>query len=150
MTADRLEATLARIRPADAAAAAAAQALLDAKTKPRGSLGRLEDLACRVAGIRGTASLVPLSAAIVVVAGDHGVAAERVSAYPQSVTAEMLRTFVDGGAAVEVLARRADARLVVVDAGACTPVDDARIRQLRVGAGPGASLAALRCRARRR
>lgn len=140
MSADRLRATLARIRPGDVAAAAVARAALDAKAKPRGSLGRLEDLACRIAAVRGSAALAPLPAAIVVVAGDHGVAEEAVSAYPQSVTAEMLRTFVRGGAAVEVLARRAGARLVVVDAGARTAVDDARIRRVRVGAGT-ASLA---------
>jgi nicotinate-nucleotide--dimethylbenzimidazole phosphoribosyltransferase len=88
----------------------------DAKTKPRGSLGRIEDLGSRLAGIRG---FVPerLEKAIVVAAGDHGVAAEGVSAYPQEVTAQMLANFAAGGAAVNVLARRADAQLVVVDRG---------------------------------
>jgi nicotinate-nucleotide--dimethylbenzimidazole phosphoribosyltransferase len=88
----------------------------DAKTKPRGSLGRLEDLGCRLAGIRG---FVPdrLEKAIVVAAGDHGVAEEGVSAYPQEVTAQMLANFAAGGAAINVLARQAGARLVVVDRG---------------------------------
>ena len=88
----------------------------DAKTKPRGSLGRIEDLGSRLAGIRGFVP-VRLEKAIVVAAGDHGVAAEGVSAYPQEVTAQMLANFAAGGAAVNVLARRADARLVVVDRG---------------------------------
>jgi nicotinate-nucleotide--dimethylbenzimidazole phosphoribosyltransferase len=130
-----LEATLSRIRPADAAAAAAAQDAFDQKTKPPRSLGRLEDVVCRIAALRGRAALEPLQAAIVVAAGDHGVAVEGVSAYPQAVTAEMLRTFVRGRAAVEVLARRAGARLVIVDAGTCTFVDDPRIRRLRIGRG---------------
>jgi nicotinate-nucleotide--dimethylbenzimidazole phosphoribosyltransferase len=88
----------------------------DAKTKPRGSLGRLEDLGCRLAEIRG---FVPtqLDAAIVVAAGDHGVAAEGVSAYPQEVTAQMVANFAAGGAAINVLARRAGAQLHVVDRG---------------------------------
>jgi nicotinate-nucleotide--dimethylbenzimidazole phosphoribosyltransferase len=88
----------------------------DAKTKPRGSLGRLEDLGCRIAEIRG---FVPekLDAAVVVAAGDHGVAAEGVSAYPQEVTAQMVANFAAGGAAINVLARRAGARLRIEDRG---------------------------------
>jgi nicotinate-nucleotide--dimethylbenzimidazole phosphoribosyltransferase len=91
----------------------------DAKTKPRGSLGRLEDLGCRLAEIRG---FVPekLDAAIVVAVGDHGVAAEGVSAYPQEVTAQMVANFDAGGAAINVLARRAGARLLIEDRGVGT------------------------------
>jgi nicotinate-nucleotide--dimethylbenzimidazole phosphoribosyltransferase len=106
----------------------------DAKTKPRGSLGRLEELGIRLAGIRG---FVPdaLSAAIVVAAGDHGVAAEGVSAYPSEVTAQMVLNFAAGGAAINVLARQAGARLVVVDAGVATPVEAEGVVPLRLGAG---------------
>jgi len=88
----------------------------DSKTKPRGSLGRLEDLGCRIAEIRG---FVPerLEKAIVVAAGDHGVAEEGVSAYPQEVTAQMVANFEAGGAAINVLARRAGARLLIEDRG---------------------------------
>jgi nicotinate-nucleotide--dimethylbenzimidazole phosphoribosyltransferase len=88
----------------------------DAKTKPRGSLGRVEDLGARIAGIRG---FIPerLEKAVVVAAGDHGVAEEGVSAYPQEVTAQMVANFAAGGAAINVLARRAGARLLVVDRG---------------------------------
>ncbi|HEY4026626.1 MAG TPA: nicotinate-nucleotide--dimethylbenzimidazole phosphoribosyltransferase [Candidatus Dormibacteraeota bacterium] len=113
----RLESTVARIGPPDETYADAAQRALDAKTKPRGSLGRLEELACRVAAIRGQAAPAPEQAVIVVVAGDHGIAAEGVSAYPQEVTTQMLANFAGGGAAICVLARVAGARLVVVDAG---------------------------------
>ncbi len=99
------------------AVADAARARLDAKTKPRGSLGRLEDLAVRIADIRGSATPGRLRAAVVVAAADHGVAAHRVSAYPQEVTAQMLANFEAGGAAVCVLARLAGAELRVFDLG---------------------------------
>jgi nicotinate-nucleotide--dimethylbenzimidazole phosphoribosyltransferase len=130
-----LEALLARVGPVDDAAGRAAQAALDAKTKPRGSLGELEALAVRVAAIRGTASPGSLRPAVVVAAGDHGYAARGVSAYPQEVTAQMLANFAAGGAAINVLARQAAARLVVVDAGVLHPVEHPAIRPLRLGAG---------------
>jgi nicotinate-nucleotide--dimethylbenzimidazole phosphoribosyltransferase len=130
-----LEALLARIQPVDDAAGRAAQKALDAKTKPRGSLGELEALAVRVAAIRGTPSPGPLAAAVVVAAGDHGYAGRGVSAYPQEVTAQMLANFAAGGAAINVLAREVGARLVVVDAGVLRPVEDPAIRPLRLGAG---------------
>jgi nicotinate-nucleotide--dimethylbenzimidazole phosphoribosyltransferase len=106
----------------------------DAKTKPRGSLGRLEELGCRLAAIRG---FVPrtLDAVIVVAAGDHGVAREGVSAYPQEVTAQMVANFAAGGAAVNVLARQAGARLIVVDAGIAAPFEHESVRSARLGAG---------------
>jgi nicotinate-nucleotide--dimethylbenzimidazole phosphoribosyltransferase len=112
----------------------AARKAFDGKTKPRGSLGRLEELGCRLAGIRG---FVPerLEAAIVVAAGDHGVAAEGVSAYPQEVTAQMVANFASGGAAINVLARQAGARLVVVDAGTAVPFEHELVRPVRIAAG---------------
>jgi len=110
-------AAIAAIGPADADARAAARTEFDRKVKPVASLGRLEDLAVRVAGIRGTAILPSPTPAVVVCAADHGIAAQGVSAYPQTVTAQMLRTFADGGAAVCVLARQAGARLLVADIG---------------------------------
>ena len=100
-----------------AAVADEARARLDAKTKPRGSLGRLEDLAVRIAEIRGSATPGALRAAVVVAAADHGVAARGVSAYPQEVTTQMLANFEAGGAAVCVLARLAGAELRVFDLG---------------------------------
>jgi nicotinate-nucleotide--dimethylbenzimidazole phosphoribosyltransferase len=123
------------IAPPDAEAARAARAALDAKTKPRGSLGRLEQIARRVAAIRGTAALAPLRAVIVVAAADHGVAAEGVSAYPPEVTAQMVANFARGGAAINVLARHAGAGLIVVDAGTVQPIDHPNVRSLRAGPG---------------
>jgi len=104
----------------DAAAAAAAQQHLDALTKPPGSLGRLEELAVRLVALTGR----PPQAARPVIftfAADHGVVAEGVSAYPQSVTAQMVENFLRGGAAVNVLAREVGARVVVADFGVATP-----------------------------
>ena len=109
----------------------AAREELDRKTKPRRSLGRLEELAVQLAGI-GVEKVRP---AIVVAAGDHGYADEGVSAYPAEVTRQMLENFASGGAAICVLARTLDAELVVVDAGAREPFDDPRVRSVRIGAG---------------
>jgi nicotinate-nucleotide--dimethylbenzimidazole phosphoribosyltransferase len=114
---DLLERTIGTISSPDVDVAAETARLLDAKTKPPGSLGRLEELACRIAAIRGSVPPGPLEPAIVVAAADHGVAARGVSAYPQEVTAQMLANFARGGAAICVLAREAGAKLVVVDAG---------------------------------
>jgi nicotinate-nucleotide--dimethylbenzimidazole phosphoribosyltransferase len=124
-----------RTRPLDEAARLAVLSAWDRKTKPQGSLGELELLAGRIAAIRGTADLAPLPATIVLAAGDHGYAAEGVSAYPASVTAQMLATYAAGRAAINVLARRAGADLVVVDAGVREPVDHPSIRALRLGPG---------------
>jgi nicotinate-nucleotide--dimethylbenzimidazole phosphoribosyltransferase len=131
----RLEAAIAAAAAADAAAAAAARRALDGKTKPRGSLGRLEELACRIAGIRASAAPSRLEPAVVVAAADHGVAVEGVSAYPQEVTAQMLGTFAGGGAAVCVLARQAGARLIVVDVGVREPIDHPAVLDRRIRAG---------------
>jgi nicotinate-nucleotide--dimethylbenzimidazole phosphoribosyltransferase len=128
-------AALGAVAPVDEAVRAAAVAELDRKTKPRGSLGRLEEVAAQVAAVRGSLRPSPIRSAIVVAAGDHGVAAEGVSAYPQEVTRQMVANFVSGGAAVCVLARAAGAELVVVDAGMTEPLDDPAVRSVRIGAG---------------
>jgi len=135
MTSDRalITATLARIQPADPTAARMAQQALDAKAKPPRSLGRLEDLACQVAGIRD--SPATLRPAVVVCAADHGVADEGVSAYPQAVTAAMVAAFASGRAAVSVLARQAGARLVVADLGVRTRTNHPAVLDRRIRAG---------------
>jgi nicotinate-nucleotide--dimethylbenzimidazole phosphoribosyltransferase len=109
---------------------------MDGKTKPRGSLGRLEEIASRIAGIRGLSAPGPAPSVVVVVAADHGIAAENVSAYPQEVTAQMVRNFASGGAAVCVLAHKAGARLVVVDAGIASDLGDVPgVLDRRIGPG---------------
>ena len=131
-----LATTCARIAAPDEEVAARTQLLLDDKTKPRRSLGRLEEIACRVAAMRGEERPALPEKAIVVMAADHGVAAEGVSAYPQKVTRQMLLNFVRGGAAINVLARHAGARLVVVDMGvAGDPVAATGIVSRRIAAG---------------
>jgi nicotinate-nucleotide--dimethylbenzimidazole phosphoribosyltransferase len=111
------ERTVKAIRPLDADAAVAARARQDNLTKPLGSLGRLEALSIQVAGITGKERPVIKEKAIITCAGDHGVVAQGVSAYPQDVTPEMVYNFLNGGAAINVLARHIGARVVVVDAG---------------------------------
>lgn len=133
--AERLGRAIAAIGPLDLEARAAAEAELGRKTKPRGSLGRLEALAAQVAAVRGMDRPGRLEAAIVVAAADHGVAAEGVSAYPQEVTAQMVANFDSGGAAVAVLARRAGVRLVVVDAGVAGGYEAVGVRRLGLGRG---------------
>jgi len=107
----------AAIEPLDEAAMAAARAHLDRLTKPPGSLGRLERLVEQLAGISGSPAPRVDRPAVVVFAGDHGVTARGVSAYPSDVTAQMVANFVRGGAAINVLAAAAGAELVVVDVG---------------------------------
>lgn len=129
-------ATLARIQGADTTCAEAAQRSMDRKTKPRGSLGRLETIASTVAGIRGLVAPKPSPSVVIVAAADHGIAAENVSAYPQEVTAQMVHNFAAEGAAVCVLVRRAGAQLVVVDAGVVTdPGDVPGVLRRRIGPG---------------
>lgn len=131
-----LDETCARIAVPDAEVAERTQRLLDGKTKPRRSLGRLEDLACRFAAIRGEERPAAPVKGIVVMAADHGVAAAGVSAYPREVTAQMVLNFVRGGAAINALARQADARVVVADLGVARAAPrDAGVRDLRVRAG---------------
>jgi nicotinate-nucleotide--dimethylbenzimidazole phosphoribosyltransferase len=105
------------VPPLDAVAIEAARGRQARLTKPPGSLGRLEDAAVWLAGVTGAARPRLDRRAVIVMVGDHGVTAEGVSAYPPAVTAQMVRNFLRGGAAVNVLARRANARLVVVDMG---------------------------------
>ncbi|MGB9885966.1 MAG: nicotinate-nucleotide--dimethylbenzimidazole phosphoribosyltransferase [Moorellales bacterium] len=95
----------------------AARLRLDDLTKPQGSLGRLEDLAAHLAAITGEALPELPKKAAVLMAADHGVAEEGVSAFPQEVTAQMVANFARGGAAMSVLSRHVGAELVVVDIG---------------------------------
>lgn len=108
----------------DAAVLAAARARQLQLTKPPGSLGRLEELGVTLAAMQGQQHPQLDKVWISVFAGDHGVVAEGVSAFPQVVTAEMVRNFARGGAAISVLAREWNARLEVVNVGTVQPLDD--------------------------
>jgi nicotinate-nucleotide--dimethylbenzimidazole phosphoribosyltransferase len=117
-----LQTLISKITPLDSAAMAAAQARQACLTKPAGSLGRLEWLSCQIAGITGHAMPDIQQKSIITMAGDHGVVAEGVSAYPQEVTPQMVENFLNGGAAINVLARHIGARIVVVDMGVASPL----------------------------
>jgi nicotinate-nucleotide--dimethylbenzimidazole phosphoribosyltransferase len=108
---------LIHIEPLNAELQLSIRAELDRKTKPPRSLGRLEDLAAQIAGIQERVKPSIESAQVFVIAGDHGIAQEGVSAYPQAVTAQMVLNFLSGGAAISVLAKANDAKVTVVDAG---------------------------------
>lgn len=101
----------------------AVQRRLDSQTKPRGSLGRLEELVKVIAAVQATDRPSCDTKVIFTLAADHGIAEEGVSAYPQSVTAQMVRNFVNGGAGVNVLARHAGCEVVVVDIGVASDLD---------------------------
>lgn len=96
---------------------ASAEARQDILTKPRGSLGALERLAIQLAALQGTGRPRADAVRIILFAGDHGITAQGVSAYPSDVTVQMLHNFAQGGAAISVLARELGAPLEVVDAG---------------------------------
>lgn len=113
----RLTAWIAEIGPLHEEAMQAATRRLDSLTKPPGSLGRLEALAVRLAGITGEAYPSVRNKAVVVMAADHGVCEEGVSAYPAEVTPQMALNIASGGAAVNVLARQAGAEVYCIDVG---------------------------------
>jgi nicotinate-nucleotide--dimethylbenzimidazole phosphoribosyltransferase len=133
-----LEALRAAVPPADSTAAAGARARLDDLTKPQGSLGQIERLIVRLAA--STGQVIPdfSQRAILLAVADHGVAVEGVSAYPQVVTGQMVQNFLAGGAAINALARAADARIILVDAGVVADVPDhPDLRRLAVRRGSG-------------
>jgi nicotinate-nucleotide--dimethylbenzimidazole phosphoribosyltransferase len=119
-----LERLIASIVVPDERLAATARQRLDSLTKPRGSLGRLEDLVVRVVVMTGSAMPRVETPVIFTLAGDHGVATEGVSAYPQAVTAQMVENFARGGAGVNVLARHVGARVVVANLGVAAPLGE--------------------------
>ncbi|MEV4465437.1 nicotinate-nucleotide--dimethylbenzimidazole phosphoribosyltransferase [Micromonospora echinofusca] len=116
-----LETTIAAIRPPDEPAMAAARELQRRLTKPAGSLGALEELSVRLAGLAGHCPPpLPEPAAVAIFAGDHGVHAQGVTPWPQEVTAQMIGNFLAGGAVVNAFARQAGASVTVVDVGVAT------------------------------
>jgi len=112
-----LDETIKSIRPLDQTAMQAARERQNQLTKPQGALGRLEELSIQIAGITGNPRPKIEKKAIVVMAADHGVVASGVSLYPQEVTKQMVGGFLTGTAAINVLARHIDAKVVAVDMG---------------------------------
>jgi nicotinate-nucleotide--dimethylbenzimidazole phosphoribosyltransferase len=112
-----MEEIISAIQPLDKRSMTAAQQRQDNLTKPRGSLGRLEELSIQLVGI--TSNIIPKlkHKAIITMASDHGVVDEGVTLYPQEVTRQMVYNFLQDGAAINVLARHIGARVIVVDMG---------------------------------
>lgn len=139
----KIEEIIKQIKTLDQTAMKATQERQNQLTKPAGSLGRLEELSIQLAGIQRKPLPSIKDKAVIVMAGDHGVTAEGVSAYPQEVTPQMVLNFLNGGAAINVLARHAGARVVVVDMGVVHEIEYAEkggetpplLIQRRVGAG---------------
>jgi len=119
-----LDETIAAIGPLDPAAVAAARARQDSLTKPRASLGALEDVSVQLAGLAGRCPPpLPEPATVAVFAGDHGVHAQGVTPWPQEVTAQMVANFAAGGAVINALAAQSGADVVVVDVGVASDLE---------------------------
>jgi nicotinate-nucleotide--dimethylbenzimidazole phosphoribosyltransferase len=123
-TVDPLAEVIAAITPPDADAMAAAAQRQDRMTKPRGSLGALEDVSIRLAGLAGSCPPpLPEPAGVAVFAADHGVHAQGVTPWPQEVTAQMVANFLAGGAVVNAFAAQAGAEVTVVDVGVAADLE---------------------------
>ena len=135
------------VEPPDASAAEAARERQSDLLKPQGSLGRLEEIGARLAGMAGAPPPVPENPAVVICAGDHGVLARGVSPWSRAVTAAMVENFCAGGAAVNAIARTVGARVSVLDVGVASYLDRhplLRGAKVRFGTGdPIGTLAAL-------
>lgn len=128
---EKIEEIIQKIEPVNFKLMEKAQEKLDNLTKPRGSLGKLEDFASKIVGISRNLTPIIKRKVIFVMAGDHGVVEEGVSAYPQEVTFQMVYNFIRGGAGINVLARHMGAEIVVVDMGVAKdfPLEEGIIRK---------------------
>ncbi len=132
-----LDQELAGLKPVDTAFEPAARAHLDNLTKPRGSLGRLEDIAARLYCIQGGQTPIAAGPArMLTIAGDHGVVAQGIAVTPQAVTTQMVINFLNGGAGINVLCRASDMDFQVVDAGALADFEPhERLIRAKIGRG---------------
>ena len=130
-----MEETIKKIGALDERAISAARARQDILTKPAGSLGTLEEISTKVAGITGNAMPKMKDKVIITMAGDHGVTDDGVSAYPKEVTAQMVYNFLNDGAAINVLARHAGARVVIVDMGVAVDFTHERLVSKKIAYG---------------
>lgn len=124
-----------KIKPLDQKYAETAQKRWDSLIKPQGSLGRLEELICRLAAIQQTPLPDISRKRMVIFAGDHGVVKEGVSAYPQDVTAQMVRNFLRGTAAICILSKQLKMELQVVDVGIHCVIEDRGLVSMRIREG---------------
>lgn len=132
----RLAHVMASVHPVDAAFSEVAWARLDSLTKPPRSLGMLETIAARVASIQRTDHPDVSEKVVLLMAGDHGVVAEGVSAFPQDVTWQMVANFATGGAAINALASSVGARVIVHDVGVARDISEfAGVEHVKVASG---------------
>ncbi len=132
---------LPALQPLDAGLKQTLLAKIAGKAKPLGALGRLEKLAVQIGQIQGTASPKLGPAELVIFAGDHGLTAEGVAAYPSEISGEIAKLVVAGGAGANICGRVADAEVLVVDAGLLHPLaPNALVRSARIAAGTANSL----------
>jgi len=132
---ERLSTLIKGVQDLDRQAMAQAQARLDSLTKPQGSLGQLENIAVQLAGIYRNPWPEVKKKAVLLMAGDHGVVVERVSAFPQEVTPQMFYNILNGGAAINVLSRQAGAEVICSDIGVAFPLEPAQLMKRRVANG---------------
>ena len=133
----QIEEIIRQIQPLDEKSMATARTRQDILTKPRGSLGQLEELSIQLAGMTASPSPSVERKTVVVMAADHGVVVEDVSAYPAEVTPQMVLNFLNGGAAINVLARQSNARVVIVDMGVASEIEDTSGKLVRRKIGLG-------------
>ncbi len=130
-----LHSVIGAVKPLDREAMDKARGRMDILTKPQGSLGRMEDLAVQLAGINGDFFPCGTKKRVVVMAADHGVTGEGISAYPSEVTAQMVANFTGGGAAINVFGRQNDVEVVVIDIGVKVDTKLPGVKSVRVKAG---------------
>ena len=131
-----IDATLTQIDNLDEASMASARDRQSTLTKPLGSLGKLEELSILLAGIFSNPMPKITKKTVILAAGDHGVVAEGVSAYPQEVTPQMVYNFLSGGAAINVLSKHAGADIIVLDAGVAADLPShPLLRDVKIGRG---------------
>ncbi len=131
----KMKELLIAIKPLNQQAMEKARVRMDNLTKPQGSLGRMEDLAVQLAGIYGDYFPVGSRKRVVVMAADHGVTEEGISAYPSEVTVQMVANFTSGGAAINVLGRQNNVEVEVVDVGVKVDSSLPGVRKVRVKSG---------------
>ncbi len=130
-----LQSIIAAIKPLDESAMEKARKRIDLLTKPQGSLGRMEDLAVQLSGITGDFFPCGARKRVVVMAADHGVTEEGISAFPSEVTAQMVANFTSGGAAINVFGQQGDVEVEVVDIGVKVDTNLPGVKRIRVKAG---------------
>lgn len=135
---DEISLVMREVQPLDEVVMRQTQQYLDRLTKPQGSLAVLERMACQISGVQRVFKPIVPQKALVLMAADHGVAEEGISAFPAEVTEQMVYNFVRGGAGINVLARHAGAKLILVDVGVKADLEpELPIKHCKIRRGTG-------------